>query len=108
MKTIYAVVLCVLLLLLSACAQKVNDPADVQVIKKSCDDYLKACNAKDASAVAALMTDKAVFSDLNVPVAVGKEAVQKPYEFELFPVLVERDGRLHSGCSFVKSGKLLR
>ena len=75
MKTTYAVILCVLLLLFSACAQKVNDPADVQAIKKSMDDYAKAFNAGDANAVAGLMTDKANYADLNVPVAVGKEAI---------------------------------
>ena len=48
MKTTYAVILCVLLLLVSACAQKVNDPADVQAVKKSVDDYAKAVNAGDA------------------------------------------------------------
>jgi ketosteroid isomerase-like protein len=80
MRTTYAVFLCVLILLFSACAQKINDPADVQAIKKSCEDYSKACVAKDANAVAALMTDKAVFSDPNVPVAVGKEVIQKYHQ----------------------------
>jgi len=80
MKTTYVVILCVLPLLFSACAQKVNAPADVQAIEKSCDDYSKACIAKDANAVAALMTDKAVFSDPNVPVVVGKEAIQKYHQ----------------------------
>ena len=76
MKTIYAVLLCVLLLLFSACAQKVNDPADVQAIKTFVDDYVKAVNAADAGAIAAMMTDKSVFADPNVPVAVGKEAIR--------------------------------
>lgn len=68
--------LCVLVLLFSACATKVNDPADVQAIKKSLDDYAKAVNAGDADGVAALMTDKTVYADLNLPVAVGKEAIR--------------------------------
>jgi uncharacterized protein (TIGR02246 family) len=76
MKITYAVILCVLLLLVSACAQKVNDPADVQAIKKSVDDYVKAVNAGDAGAVAALMTDKTVYADLNVPVAIGADAIR--------------------------------
>jgi uncharacterized protein (TIGR02246 family) len=80
MKTTYAVVVCVLLLLVSACAQKVNDPADVQAIKKSSDDYVKALNAKDADAVAVLMTDKTFYSNLNVPTVVGKEAIQKLHQ----------------------------
>jgi uncharacterized protein (TIGR02246 family) len=76
MKTIYAVILCVLLLLVSACAQKVNDPADVQAIKKSMEDFTKAFNAGDAGGVSALMTDKTVYADANMPVAVGKDAIR--------------------------------
>jgi uncharacterized protein (TIGR02246 family) len=76
MKTIYAVILCVLLLMISACATKVNDPADVQAIKNAMDEYVKAVNAGDADGVAALMTDKTVYADLNLPVAVGKEAIR--------------------------------
>jgi uncharacterized protein (TIGR02246 family) len=76
MKTTYAVILCVLLLLVSACAPKVNDPADVAAIKKSIDDYAKAMNAGDADGVAALMTDKTIYADINLPVAVGKEAIR--------------------------------
>lgn len=76
MKTMYAVMLCILLLLVSACAQKINDPADVQAIKKSMDDYAKAVNAGDADAVAAMMTEKTVYADLNMPVAVGKDAIR--------------------------------
>ena len=76
MKTTYAIVLCILLLLVCACAQKVNDPADVQAIKTFVDDYVKAVNAADAGAIAAMMTDKSVFADPNVPVAVGKEAIR--------------------------------
>ena len=80
MKTQFAVILCVLLLLFSACAQKVNNPADVQAIKKSADDFVKALNAGDAAGIAALMTDKTVYADLNVPVCVGKGAVQAPFQ----------------------------
>ena len=79
MKTIFAVTLCVLLLLVSACAPKVNDPADVQAIKKSMDDFAKALNGGDADGIAAVMTDKTVFADLNVPVAVGKEAIRSKF-----------------------------
>ena len=80
MKTTYAVILCVLLLLFSACAQKVNDPADVQAIKKSMDDFPKAVNAADANGVIALMTDKAIFADLSAPVAVGKDAIRSHFQ----------------------------
>ncbi len=80
MKTIYAVILSVLFLLFAACAQKVNDPTDVQAIKNSCEDYLKAMNAKDAGAVAALTTDKTVFAVMNLPEVVGKEAIQRLFQ----------------------------
>jgi uncharacterized protein (TIGR02246 family) len=76
MKTAYAVILSVLLLLVSACAQKVNDPADVQAVKKSMEDYVKAVNAGDADAAVALMTNKAIYADNHVPVATGKEAIR--------------------------------
>jgi ketosteroid isomerase-like protein len=48
MKRAYVVALCVLLLLVSACAQKVNDPADVKAIKDLLAGYPKAAMAKDA------------------------------------------------------------
>lgn len=76
MKTTFAVLLSIFLLLCSGCASKVNDPADVQAIKQSIADYTKAVNAGDADGVAALMTDKTVYADLNMPPAVGKEAIR--------------------------------
>lgn len=80
MRTVYAVTLSVLLLLVSACAPKVNDPADVQAIKKSMDDFAKAVNAGNAGAVAALMTGKTVYADLNIPVLVGAEAIRSLWQ----------------------------
>ncbi|MBP1610755.1 MAG: hypothetical protein H6Q04_2990 [Acidobacteria bacterium] len=80
MKTTFAVTLSVLLLLFSACAQKVNDPADVQAIKKVIDDFAKAANAQDAAGVAAVMTDKVYEAESNAPVAIGKEAVQSGWQ----------------------------
>jgi uncharacterized protein (TIGR02246 family) len=76
MKNICAASVAVLLLLVSACGPKVNDPTDVSAVKQSVADFARAANAGDAGAIAALMTDNAVYADLNVPVAVGKEAIQ--------------------------------
>jgi uncharacterized protein (TIGR02246 family) len=76
MKTTFAVTLCILLLLFSACSQKVNDPADMQAIKKSMDDFARAVNAGNVEGVATLMTDKAIFADNEVPVAIGKDAIR--------------------------------
>ena len=83
MNTTYAVTLCILLFLFSACAQKVNDPADVQAVKKAVDDYVKALNAGDAGAIAALMTDKAVYAHPNTPVVVGAEAIRSLHQAAL-------------------------
>jgi uncharacterized protein (TIGR02246 family) len=86
MKTTFAVILCVLLLLFSACATKVNDPTDVAAIKKSMTDFEKALNAADANGIAAVMTDKTIFADLNVPAAIGKEAIRSQFQafFDMF------------------------
>ncbi len=80
MKTTFAVMLCVFLLLFSACAQKVNDPADVQAIEKSVEDYTKAFNAADLQGSVAAMTGKTVFSVYNTPVAVGTEAIRSLFQ----------------------------
>ncbi len=80
MRTSYAVILSVLLLLSPACGQKVNDPADVQAVKKSLEDFVKAVNAGDAAAVGSLMTDKTFYADLNVPVAVGADAIRSVWQ----------------------------
>ncbi len=79
MRTSCAVVLSALLLFVTACAQKVNDPADVQAIRKSMKDFEKAVNAGDAGAVAALITETTVWADQNVPVVVGSEAVRSQW-----------------------------
>ena len=49
MKRIYAGALCVLLLLVSGCGQKVNDPSDVKAINDLLAGYSKAAMAKDAA-----------------------------------------------------------
>jgi ketosteroid isomerase-like protein len=74
------------LLLASGCAQKVNNPADVQAINKCLDDYVKAMNAADFNAAVAMMSDNMVYADLNVPALAGKEAIRKMHQvlFEQF------------------------
>ena len=77
MKTIYAVILSVLLLLVSACAQKVNDPADVQAIKAMQPAWDKAWNAGNAEAAASgFYTADAMRMDPNQPVLAGKDAIR--------------------------------
>ena len=80
MKIISMIVCVSLLLLFTACAQKVNAPADVEAIKKSIDSLFKAANAGDAEAVAALMTEKTAWFDSNTSPLVGKDAIKKMYQ----------------------------
>ena len=77
MRTTYAVIICALLLLFSACAQKVNDPADVQAIKDTGSAWDKAWNAGNTEALASgFYTADAVAMDPNQPAIVGKDAMR--------------------------------
>lgn len=80
MKIVDAAILAALLLLFTACATKVNDPADVAAIKKSMDDFAKAVNASDANGVASFATDKTIWADNHAPVIVGREAILKSHQ----------------------------
>ncbi len=77
MKTISVVMLSVLLLLFSGCAQKVNDSTDVQAIKNVVQDFVKGYQARDVNALCSNLADNSIFAPGNVPPAVGKDAVQK-------------------------------
>ena len=74
------------LLLASGCAQKVNNPADVQAINKCVDEYVKAMNAMDANAAVAMMSDNMAYADINLPAVAGKESIKKMHQdfFERF------------------------
>jgi uncharacterized protein (TIGR02246 family) len=76
MKTIYAVIISALLLLFSACAQRVNDPADVQAIKDANTAWDKAWSAGDAEALASLYTTDAIAMAPNQPAEVGRDAMR--------------------------------
>jgi len=76
MKTTFAIILSVLLLLFSACAQKVNDPADVQAIKDINAAWDKAWNAGNAEALASIYTADAITMGPNQPASVGKDAIR--------------------------------
>ncbi len=80
MKLINAVILSVLLLLFVACAHHVNDPADVQAIKQTMDDFAKALNASDANGVASFATEKTIWADNHAPVIIGREAIRKSHQ----------------------------
>ena len=79
MKTIYGVILVAVALVVFGCAQKVHDAADVLAIKKSMNDYAKACNVGDAEGVAVLTTDKTIVALNNARVLVGKAAIKSAY-----------------------------
>ena len=64
------------LMLTSACAPKVNDPADIQAVTQTVEAYGRAVNAGDAEGTVAMMTDTTIYADTHYPIAVGKAAVQ--------------------------------
>jgi uncharacterized protein (TIGR02246 family) len=76
MKIIYVMAIAFLLLLLSACARKVNDPDDIQAIKEASAAWDKAWNAGNVESLLALYTDEAVAMPPNQPLSVGKEAMR--------------------------------
>ena len=76
MKTTCVAILSVLLLLVSACAQKVNDPADVQAIRDFNAAWDKAWNAGNAEALASMYTVDAITMGPNQPALVGKDAIR--------------------------------
>jgi len=73
-------VLALAVALASACAPKVNDPADVQAVKQTVEAFAKAWNAGDAEGSVAMMTDQTIYADNHSPVAVGKAAVRSMSE----------------------------
>jgi ketosteroid isomerase-like protein len=78
MKSVYAVTLCVLLLLVSACAQKVNNPNDVQAIKNLASDYVKNDKPENSAwYTSTCYLDGAVRMPPNAASITGKEAIGK-------------------------------
>jgi ketosteroid isomerase-like protein len=77
MKRFASLVLVLALVLASACAPKVNDPADVQAITTLVNDYARAVNAKDVAASVAGITDRARYYEPHMPPFVGKAAIEQ-------------------------------
>ena len=103
MKKLLSGVLALALVPLSACAPKVNDPADVQAVKQTVEAYAKGFLAQDAPASVAMMTDKTAFFEPHMPAMTGKDAVAKfhqmifdNFDVEMTPVVtdVQVDGNL--------------
>ena len=80
MKTPLALSLVLALAFASACAPKVNDPADVQAVKQSVETFAKAMNAGDSEALVSVMTEKTIWADNHFPVVVGRSAVKQMYD----------------------------
>jgi len=76
MKTKYGVALIFLAVLAVGCAQKVNDPADVQAIKDLSTAWDKAWNDGNAEALASTHTPDAVSMEPNQPALRGKDAIR--------------------------------
>jgi len=88
MRTTSSVFVVSLLMLLSACAPKVNDPADVQAVKQTVEAYTKAILAKDGPASVAMMTDSTAYFEPHMALITGKDMVAKFHQmlFEQFDI----------------------
>ena len=96
MKAVSSALLVLALVPLSACAPKVNDPADVQAVKQTMEAYTKGIVAKDAPASVAMMTDKTAFFEPHFPAMTGKDAIVKflttafeQFDVEMVPVVTD-------------------
>ncbi len=69
-----------LVFIFSACAPKVDSPADIAAIKAIASDYGKAASAGDAKAVANNYTDDAVRLEPNAPKLAGKAAISSAWQ----------------------------
>jgi uncharacterized protein (TIGR02246 family) len=58
----------------------VNDPADVRAIRELMDGYFKAANAKDSSALDAVLTDRTILLEPHMKPLVGKDAIGKMHQ----------------------------
>jgi ketosteroid isomerase-like protein len=78
MKSMYAVLMCVLLLLCSGCTQKVNDSADIKAIKDNLDAFNKAEMANDVAwFTSKCYLENSVRMPPNRGPLVGKEEIGK-------------------------------
>ena len=80
MKVICFATLVSLLVVVGVCAQKVNDPADVQAIRNSGADWDSAYNAGNSDALLAFYTSDVVLMGPNEPASVGADAMRASFQ----------------------------
>ena len=92
MKTIAPLLLVLTLVPLAACAPKVNDPADVQAVTQTMEDYFKASSINDTAASVAMTTDKTILFEPHMAPLVGKEAIGKLHQAFLDQFAIDAKG----------------
>ena len=92
MKVICFATLVLLLVVVGGCAQKANDPADVQAIKKLAVDWDSACNAGNIDALLSFYTSDVVRMGPNEPAIVGTDAMRAPFQSYFDAYKVETHG----------------
>lgn len=75
MKTDYAVIVCVLLMVLCVGAQEINNDADVRAIREIVTAWDNAWNAGNAELLASFYAPDAVAMGPNEPARVGRDAI---------------------------------
>ena len=76
MKSNYAIIACLLLVLSSGCRRRENNSADVQAVKDAIAAWDKAWNGGDCEMLASLYTPDAVAMPPNTPASVGINAMR--------------------------------
>lgn len=76
MRSKYAIIACLLLVLSSGCRRRENNAADVQAVKDAIAAWDNAWNAGDCEMLASLYTPDAVAMPPNTPASVGMNAMR--------------------------------
>jgi uncharacterized protein (TIGR02246 family) len=80
MKTNRPLAVLLALVSLSACAPKVDDPADVKTITQLMEGYFQAASANDPAALHAVLTDQTVLFEPHMTPLAGQDAIGKMHE----------------------------
>jgi len=92
MKMIAPLLLVLTLVPLASCAPKVNDPADVQAVTQTMEDYFKASSINDTAASVAMTTDRTILFEPHMTPLVGKEAIGKLHQAFLDQFAIDAKG----------------